>query len=156
MATVFCILSSAFSTLFHSISFFFKLCELKFLLKKDDRIPFGIIIEPKRSFQVPIPKFNKIPSQVSYSMTFEMSTIIFHFRRINRFIAFGEINKLVKTVCRNFTQNQLRMLLVAGPTPEFLKFIQVLCWIILPVLVLCCADDGFFALSEKKREIAGE
>src|SRR5882672_6183732 len=44
------------------------------------------------------------------------------------------------------------MLLVAGPTPEFLKFIQILCWIVLPVLVLIVLVTVFLHYRKKRKE----
>ncbi|MFI5130637.1 MAG: hypothetical protein ACHQFX_11625 [Chitinophagales bacterium] len=55
--------------------------------------------------------------------------------------------------CRNFTQKQLWMLLVAGPNPDFLKFIQVLCWISLPVFVSAVLIMFFLHYRKRKREI---
>ena len=48
------------------------------------------------------------------------------------------------------------MLLVAGPNPDFLKFIQVVCWIILPVLVSAVLITIFLHYRKKKKDIAGQ
>lgn len=47
------------------------------------------------------------------------------------------------------------MLLVAGPSAEFLKFIQILCWIILPVLVTAVLLTVFLHY-RKRKEIENE
>jgi hypothetical protein len=47
------------------------------------------------------------------------------------------------------------MLLVAGPHPDFLKFIQVLCWIIVPVLVSVVLITIYLHYRKKKKEKAG-
>ena len=48
------------------------------------------------------------------------------------------------------------MLLVAGPNPDFFRFIQVVCWIILPVLVSAVLITIFLHYRKKKKEIAGQ
>ncbi len=47
------------------------------------------------------------------------------------------------------------MLLVAGPSPEFLKFIQILCWIILPATAVILFTTIFLHYRKKKRNAAG-
>ena len=48
------------------------------------------------------------------------------------------------------------MLLVAGPNPDFFRFLQVLCWIILPVLISAVLVTMFLHYRKRKKEIAGE
>jgi DNA repair exonuclease SbcCD ATPase subunit len=43
------------------------------------------------------------------------------------------------------------MFLVAGPTPEFFKFMQILCWIIIPVLVLIVLVTVFLHYRKKRK-----
>ena len=44
------------------------------------------------------------------------------------------------------------MFLVAGPTPDILKFIQVLCWIIMPVFITAVGLTMFLHYRKRKKE----
>jgi chromosome segregation ATPase len=44
------------------------------------------------------------------------------------------------------------MLFVAGPVPEILRFIQVLCWIIVPLLIAAVAIAAFLHYRNRKRD----
>src|SRR5258706_16432460 len=44
------------------------------------------------------------------------------------------------------------MLLVTGPAPEFIKFIQILCWIVIPVLAFIVLVTAFFHYRKKRKE----
>ncbi|HET6994328.1 MAG TPA: hypothetical protein VFI06_05055, partial [Chitinophagaceae bacterium] len=44
------------------------------------------------------------------------------------------------------------MLFVAGPTPEILRFIQVLCWIIVPLLIAALGVTAFLHYRNRKKD----
>lgn len=51
-----------------------------------------------------------------------------------------------------YSKTNWGMLLVAGPASEYVKFIQILCWIILPVLFITVGVTVYMHYRKKKRE----